>query len=63
MCTFSDIQISRSQRPKNITVLASEIGLNQDELELYGNKKAKLSLSIIERLKSVKDGKYIVVAG
>ncbi|XP_021947431.1 C-1-tetrahydrofolate synthase, cytoplasmic [Folsomia candida] len=59
----SDIQISRSQRPKNITVLASEIGLNQDELELYGNKKAKLSLSIIERLKSVKDGKYIVVAG
>lgn len=59
----SDIQISRSQKPKNVTVLASEVGVFQDELELYGNKKAKLSLNIVERLKNVENGKYVVVAG
>jgi methylenetetrahydrofolate dehydrogenase (NADP+) / methenyltetrahydrofolate cyclohydrolase / formyltetrahydrofolate synthetase len=43
--------------------LAQEIGVLPGELELYGNKKAKLSLKIVERLNKIKDGKYIVVAG
>ncbi len=60
---FSDIQISRKQKPKKVSVLASEIGVLQDELELYGNFKAKLSLNIVKRLKDVENGKYIVVAG
>ncbi|CAL8139524.1 unnamed protein product [Orchesella dallaii] len=59
----SDIEISRSQTPKNITTLAREIGVNPNELELYGTKKAKLSLKIVERLQSVKNGSYVVVAG
>lgn len=63
-CFFdSDIEISRSQTPKNITVLAQEIGVHPNELELYGNKKAKLSLKIVDRLKNAKNGNYIVVAG
>lgn len=62
MCN-SDIEISRSQTPKNITTLAQEIGVHPNELELYGNKKAKLSLKIVDRLKNTKDGNYIVVAG
>jgi methylenetetrahydrofolate dehydrogenase (NADP+)/methenyltetrahydrofolate cyclohydrolase/formyltetrahydrofolate synthetase len=61
--TFSDIQISRSQTPKDVTTLAKEIGVLPSELELYGTKKAKLSLKIVERLRNVKDGKYVVVAG
>lgn len=40
----SDIDISRAQEPKNISVLASEVGLLPGEVSLYGTKKAKISL-------------------
>ncbi|XP_031551845.1 C-1-tetrahydrofolate synthase, cytoplasmic-like [Actinia tenebrosa] len=59
----SDIEISKAQYPKDIAQLASEIGVKKSELELYGNKKAKVSLNVLERLKDVENGKYIVVAG
>lgn len=61
--TSSDIDISRSQEPKNILRLAEEIGLINDEVTLYGTKKAKIALSTLQRLGNVTDGKYIVVAG
>ena len=44
-------QVARSQTPKDIALLASEIGLLGSEVDLYGKKKAKVSLSILERLK------------
>ncbi|XP_046627314.1 C-1-tetrahydrofolate synthase, cytoplasmic isoform X3 [Neodiprion virginianus] len=56
----NDITISRSQEPKNIGVLAEEIGLSPSEYSLYGNKKAKISLRVLDRLKSQKNGKYVV---
>uniref|UniRef100_A0A0N4ZFX3 C-1-tetrahydrofolate synthase, cytoplasmic n=1 Tax=Parastrongyloides trichosuri TaxID=131310 RepID=A0A0N4ZFX3_PARTI len=59
----SDIQVSRSQVPKKISQLAKEIGINEEELELYGNNKAKVSLDLFKRLDDRKNGKYIVVAG
>lgn len=59
----SDIEIARSQEPKNIMVLAKEIGLQESEVILYGNKKAKICLSALDRLKNIKNGKYIVVTG
>jgi len=59
----SDIEIARSQEPKNIMVLAKEIGLNESEVILYGNKKAKICISTLDRLKNIKNGKYIVVTG
>uniref|UniRef100_A0A0K0FXH1 C-1-tetrahydrofolate synthase, cytoplasmic n=1 Tax=Strongyloides venezuelensis TaxID=75913 RepID=A0A0K0FXH1_STRVS len=59
----SDIQISRSQIPKKISNLAKEVGIQNEELELYGINKAKVSLNIFKRLESRKKGKYIVVAG
>lgn len=64
-CFFfsSDITIARSQTPKNILQLADEIGLLPSEVSAYGNKKAKVSLSVINRLKQQKDGKYIVCVG
>jgi len=60
---FSDIEIARSQEPKNIMVLAKEIGLEESEVILYGNKKAKISVSTLARLNNVNNGKYIVVTG
>ncbi|CAI9623145.1 unnamed protein product, partial [Staurois parvus] len=59
----SDIEISRRQNPKAIDVLAKEIGLLSDELEMYGRTKAKVRLSVLERLKEQPDGKYVLVAG
>lgn len=59
----SDIKISRAQEPKNILALADEVGLLPSEVSAYGHKKAKISLSVLERLKNQQDGKYVVVVG
>uniref|UniRef100_A0A452UBR3 C-1-tetrahydrofolate synthase, cytoplasmic n=1 Tax=Ursus maritimus TaxID=29073 RepID=A0A452UBR3_URSMA len=59
----SDIDISRSCKPKPIGSLAQEIGLFSEEVELYGETKAKVLLSTLERLKHQPDGKYVVVTG
>ncbi|ELW70832.1 C-1-tetrahydrofolate synthase, cytoplasmic [Tupaia chinensis] len=59
----SDIAISRSCKPKPIGNLAREIGLLSEEVELYGETKAKVLLSALERLKHQTDGKYVVVTG
>jgi len=47
----SDIEIAQAAKLKPITEIAREIGINEDELELYGKYKAKIELSILERLK------------
>jgi len=44
-------------------VLAKEIGLQESEVILYGNKKAKICLSALDRLKNIKNGKYVVITG
>lgn len=59
----SDIDIAMAQTPKRITELAREIGLKQDEIDSYGKYKAKVDLSVLERLSHRKDGKYIIVSG
>ncbi|KAH8414132.1 hypothetical protein KR222_008158, partial [Zaprionus bogoriensis] len=59
----SDIEIARAQRPKNIGQLAEEIGLELSEVSFYGCSKAKISLSVLQRLQDRPGGKYVVVAG
>ncbi|KIJ69397.1 hypothetical protein HYDPIDRAFT_164944 [Hydnomerulius pinastri MD-312] len=59
----SDIEIAMAQTPKPVTQLAQEMGLLPDELESYGKYKAKVELSVLDRLAHRKDGKYIVIAG
>lgn len=59
----SDIAIARAHEPKDISQLAEEIGLFPGEVELYGTKKAKVKVSVVDRLKHAKEGKYVVVAG
>lgn len=61
--SHSDIEISRAQTPKPIAQLAEEIGLLPEELEAYGTTKAKVHLSLLERLQHQPDGKYVLVAG
>ena len=59
----SDIDIAKKQIPKDIKQLAREIHLHNNELELYGTKKAKIKLNVLDRLKNAPNGKYVVVSG
>ena len=59
----SDIAIASAQQPKDVADLAEEVGLYPDEVNLYGKKKAKVALSVLDRLSHVKDGRYVVVTG
>jgi len=57
----SDIEIAQAAKPIPIDQIASEAGILPDELELYGRTKAKVNLSVRDRLKNVPNGKYVVV--
>ena len=57
----SDLEIAQSVSPQDIDHIASLAGILPDELELYGRSKAKVHLSIRDRLKDAPSGKYIVV--
>ncbi|CAO3576613.1 unnamed protein product [Absidia cylindrospora] len=59
----SDIDIAMAQTPKHLATMCKEIGLNENEYELYGAHKAKVNLDVLKRLDHRKDGKYVVVAG
>ena len=57
----SDLDIAQAATPIPIDRISNEAGILPEELELYGKVKAKVHLSIRERLRSVADGKYVVV--
>ncbi|KAH8887724.1 FTHFS-domain-containing protein [Thozetella sp. PMI_491] len=59
----SDIEVSRAQVPKQITRLATEVGISPWELEPYGSYKAKVDLSLLKRLDHRRNGRYVVVTG
>jgi formate--tetrahydrofolate ligase len=56
-----DLQIAQSVDMERIINIASKLGLSEDEIELYGNYKAKIQLSVMDKLKDKKDGKVILV--
>ena len=57
----TDIEIAQEAELWPIEKVASEIGLDKDELELYGKYKAKISDEYLERIKNNKNGKLILV--
>ncbi|KAJ3361354.1 tetrahydrofolate synthase [Allomyces javanicus] len=67
----SDLDIALAQTPKPVTDLAREIGILPRELEPYGAYKAKIDLSVLDRLKDVpievadpaRRARYVVVTG
>ena len=58
---LTDIEIAQQAKMKPITEVAKQIGLKEDELELYGKYKAKLSEDVWERVKGNPDGKLVLV--
>ncbi len=57
----SDIEIAQAATLEPIVQIAKKMGLTEDDLELYGKYKAKISLDVIPRLKDKPDAKYVVV--
>src|SRR5713226_1649116 len=57
----SSLEIAQAATLRPIAELAGEIGLDPDEVELYGRYKAKVSLSVLDRLADRPDGKLINV--
>jgi len=57
----SNLEVAQRARLKPIAEIAAALGVEDDELELYGRYKAKVALSILHRLASRPDGKYIDV--
>ena len=58
---MTDIEIARSVKLNKITTIAKKLDIKDNELELYGNYKAKISNSVYDRLKAKKNGKLILV--
>ncbi|NLB52617.1 MAG: formate--tetrahydrofolate ligase [Syntrophomonadaceae bacterium] len=57
----SDIEIAQSTVMKPIAEIAESIGLVEDDIELYGKYKAKVSLNVWDRLKNKPSGKLVLV--
>ncbi len=58
---LSDIEIAQRAKMKSIKEIAAQIGIEDDEIELYGNYKAKISLDLLKRLHNKENGKLILV--
>ena len=58
---MTDIEIAENTELKKITEIAKEIDIPEDEIEVYGKYKAKISDKLYEKLKDKENGKLILV--
>lgn len=58
---MEDVEIARNTKLERIEKVAEKIGILEDELELYGKYKAKISLKSLERLENKENGKLVLV--
>jgi methylenetetrahydrofolate dehydrogenase (NADP+)/methenyltetrahydrofolate cyclohydrolase/formyltetrahydrofolate synthetase len=57
----SDIEIAQEAKMRPVLEIAADLGLSEDDLDLYGKYKAKVHLDVIEKFKDRPQGKYIDV--
>jgi formate--tetrahydrofolate ligase len=55
------LKIAQEAKMEKIVDIASKLGLKEEDLELYGNYKAKIDLSVMEKFKDNENGKVILV--
>ena len=58
---MTDIEIARNTELKKITEIAKDLDITEDEIEMYGKYKAKISSKLYEKLKDKENGKLILV--
>lgn len=61
MSYLSDIEIAQRTQMEPITEVAKKLGIAEDDLELYGRYKAKVTFDLWEKIKGREDGKLILV--
>ncbi len=57
----SDIEIAQETKMADIRDVAARLGIDEDDLELYGRYKAKLSAKLWQKVRDHKDGKLVLV--
>jgi formate--tetrahydrofolate ligase len=57
----TDIEIAQEAKMRPIMEIAEQLGIKEDEYELYGRYKAKIDLKVWDRLKDKPDGKLVLV--
>ncbi|CUP84466.1 formate--tetrahydrofolate ligase [Clostridium baratii] len=57
----SDIKIAQEAKMEPIVKIAEKINLNEDDIELYGKYKCKISLDVLNRKENEKEGKLVLV--
>lgn len=58
---LSDIEIAQKAHMLPITEVAAKLGIGEEDIELYGRYKAKLSMDLIKKVQDKPDGKLILV--
>lgn len=61
MTVPSDLEIAQAARLQPVWEIAEKMGLERDDIELYGNYMAKVKLETLEKLQSRPNAKYILV--
>ncbi|MDR0328993.1 MAG: formate--tetrahydrofolate ligase [Planctomycetaceae bacterium] len=61
MTHLSDLEIARQTKTLPITKIAEKCGLSADQIECFGQNKAKIPFEVLERHKSKPNGKLILV--
>ena len=57
----TDLEIAQECKMEHIRDIAAKIGVGEEDLEYYGNYKAKISLDLLHRNEDKEDGKLILV--
>ena len=57
----TDVQIAQEAQKMHIREIAKKVGVSEDDLELYGNYKAKVNLDVLESKHDKPNGKLILV--
>lgn len=57
----TDVEIAQEAQMQHIREIAAQLGLTEDDIELYGKYKAKISLDAWNKVKNDPDGKLVLV--
>ena len=58
---LTDIEIAQRSKKEKITAIAAKLSIPEEDLELYGNYKAKIDNSLLRKLSDRPDGKLVLV--
>ena len=58
---MTDIEIARGTKLRKIVEVANDLGIDEEDISLYGKYKCKIDNSVYDKISDRKDGKLILV--